>query len=325
MMKALVLDRYGSADNFRLADIAVPEPKAGEVRLRVRASSINSWDWELARGDLVARMAAPPKKPARVLGGDVAGVIDALGDGVTGFAVGDEVYGDATGSGWGGFAEFATVKVDAVRRIPEGLDFIRASTLPQAGVLAYQAVNRVALGPGSDVLVIGGGGGVGSFAIQLAKLKGARVTSIDTLHKAETMARAGADVVLDRHETDPETEPARYDLVVEPVLRRSVRAQFGLLKPGGAYASVGGHYGVLIRTMLFAPMLSRFGGEGRSSGLVMWNPKGDELDELARLVLSGAVFPMIENIYPLAQGVDAMRHFASGRALGKLVIMPQEA
>lgn len=324
-MKALVLDRFGSADGFRVADLPVPVPKAGEVRIRVRAASINSWDWELARGDLVARMAAPPEKPARVLGGDVAGVVDALGDGAAGLAIGDAVYGDVTDSGWGGFAEFVTAKADAVRILPDGLDFIAAATLPQAGVLAHQAVSRVALGPGSDVLVIGGGGGVGTFAIQLARLKGARVSAIDDQHKAEAMARAGADIVLDRENTNPDTEAARYDLVVDPVLSRSVRAQFRLLKPGGAYAIVGGRYGVMLRTFVLAPLLSRIGGGGKTSGLVMWNPKGSELDELAQLVISGAVSPVIETVYQLDQGVDAMRHFASGRALGKLVIVPQDA
>ncbi len=321
-MKALVLDRFGTADGFRIADLPTPEPKAGEVRIKVLGSSINSWDWEVARGDFMARMSAPAK-PARVLGGDVAGTVDALGEGVTGFAVGDAVYGDMTDCGWGGFAEFATATTDAVRLMPPGLDFIRAATLPQAGVLALQSVNRVALGPGSDVLVIGGGGGVGTFAIQLARLKGARVTAIDTAHKAGIMTEAGADIVLDRAEADPDRDAARYDLVIDPVLTRPVRAQLRLLKPGGAYAIVGGGMGTLLRSFVFSPILSRISGGGRTSGLVIWNPKGSPLDELTKLVVSGSVSPMVENVYPLEQGVDAMRHFATGRTLGKLVIAPQ--
>ncbi len=320
-MKALVLDRYGSVAGFRIADVPEPEPKRGEIRIRVYAASINSWDWELARGDLMARLAAPPKKPMRILGGDVAGIVDRLGQGVSGLAEGDAVYGDVTGSGWGGFAEYVTGKPASFRPIPAGLDFTAAATLPQAGVLAFQAIGKRSLGPGSDVLVVGGGGGVGTFAIRLAKLAGARVTGIDSLSKAETMVRAGADIALDRAEADLDSHPARYDLVVDPVLCRSVFAQFRLLKPRGVYATVGGRTGVLLQTALLGPLIGRV--LGKSAGLVMWNPKGTELDELADLVGRKIVTPMIEKTYRLDEGVDAMRRFAEGRALGKLVIVPQ--
>ena len=139
-MKALVLDRFGSVDGFRVAELPIPEVKAGEVRVRVRLRPINSWDWELARGDLVARMAAPPKSEQRVLGGDFAGTVDALGEGVTGLSVGDSVYGDLTCLGWGGFAEFAVAKAAAFFPMRDGLDYAAAATLPQAGVLALQSM-----------------------------------------------------------------------------------------------------------------------------------------------------------------------------------------
>lgn len=319
-MQALVLDRFGSVDGFRVTEVEKPEPKPGEIRVKVRASSINSWDWELARGSLIARLAAPPRTPWRILGGDVAGIIDKLGEGVSGFAEGDAVYGDVTSSGWGGFADFVTAAAKAFRPMPPYLDFIDASTLPQAGVLALQAIGKRVLGPGSDVLVIGGGGGVGTFAIQMAKAAGARVTAIDDLHKAETMTRAGADFVLDRAETDLRTHAARYDLVVDPVLFGGVAAQFGMLRPGGVYAIVGGRGGALLQSVALGPLIGRL--TGKSSTLVMWSPRGPELDELAGLVERGTVIPVIEKVYPLAEGVAAMRHFAEGRALGKLVIAP---
>jgi NADPH:quinone reductase-like Zn-dependent oxidoreductase len=322
-MKALVLDRYGSVDGFRVADVPKPKPKPGEVCIRVRATSINSWDWELARGDLLARLAAPFGSGGKILGGDVAGTVDALGDGVSGLVLGDAVYGDFTSCGWGGFSEYAIAKANAVRLIPADLDFAAAATLPQAGVLALQAVRKSALGLGTDVLVIGGGGGVGTFAIQMAKAAGARVTAIDDFKKSETMACAGADVVLDRAKADPDRHPARYDLVIDPVARRSFLAQMRLLKPGGVYAIVGGRIGTILQSWILGALIApRF---GKRVELVVWHSNGSELDELASLAGRGVIKPIIEQAYPLDEGVSAMRHFAEGRALGKLIIVPNAA
>jgi NADPH:quinone reductase-like Zn-dependent oxidoreductase len=211
-------------------------------------------------------------------------------------------------------------KANAVRLMPADLDFAAAATLPQAGVLAFQAVRKHALGLRTDVLVIGGGGGVGTFAIQMAKMAGARVTGIDSSRKAETMSRAGADIVLDRAEIDPVRHSARYDLVIDPVASRSFFAQMRLLRPGGTYAIVGGRYGSLLQSWILGALIApRF---GKRVELVMWHPNGSELDEMASLVGRGVITPMIEHAYSLADGVAAMRHFAEGRTLGKLVIVP---
>ena len=321
-MKALVLDRYGGAEAFRLAEVPVPEPGPDEVRVHVHASSINSWDWEIARGDVMARMASPFKPAHAILGGDIAGTVDALGAGVTSLSVGDAVFGDVTSQHWGGFAEYALARADALQRKPAALDFVAAATLPQAGALALEAVATRPLGLGRDVLVIGGGGGVGSFAIQLAKLKGARVTAIDAGRKAGVMERSGADIVQSREDTDIYREAAQYDLVVDPVARHGLRPSLGLLKPGGHYAVIGGSIGALLRIGLLGQVVAP--RQDKRTGLVIWRQNDTkELAELADRVISGKLTPMIERVYPLEEGVAAFEHFGSGNALGKLVIAPQ--
>ena len=248
--------------------------------------------------------------------------MDALGEGVSRYAIGDAVFGDVTGQHWGGFAEFAIASAETLQRKPAELDFTAAATLPQAGALALEAVGTHTLGLGKDVLVIGGGGGVGSFAIQLAKLKGARVTAIDSMRKASVMDASGADIVLDRAEADLRDLSGRFDLVIDPVVQRGLGANLGLLRPGGNYAVIGGRIGALLQTGLLGPLIAP--RLGKKAGLVIWrqNDPG-ELDELARRVISGRLKPMIERVYPLDEGVEAFRHFGSGAALGKLVIAPQ--
>ena len=322
VMKALALDRYGGVDGFRIADMPVPEPGAGQVLVRVHAASINSWDWEIARGDLFARLASPFKPAHAILGGDIAGTVEAVGAGVSGFHPGDAVFGDVTGQNWGGFAEYCIARADGLQRKPDDLDFVTASTLPQAGALALEAVNKHRLGLGSDVLVIGGGGGVGSFAIQLAKLKGARVTAIDSAAKAGVMEASGADIVLSRETADLRRDPARYDLVVDPVACKGLRASLRLLKPDGYYAVIDGRVGALLQTGLFGPMIAP--RVGKNAGLVIWRQNhAGEMAELVGRIRAGRLKPVIERVYPLEDGVAAFRHFASGAALGKLVIAPQ--
>ena len=321
-MKALVLDRYGGIDGFRVAEMPVPEPGTGEVRVRVHAASINSWDWEIARGDLLARLFSPLKPAHSILGGDIAGTVQAIGAGVSAFQPGDTVFGDVTGQNWGGFAEYAIARADGLQRKPDALDFETAATLPQAGALALEAVGKHRLGLGSDVLVIGGGGGVGSFAIQLAKLKGARVTAIDSAAKAGVMEVSGADIVLSRETADLRRDPARYDLVVDPVAHNGLKANLDLLKPGGYYAVIGGGLGPLLQTGLLGPLIAP--RLGKHAGLVVWRQNdAGEMSELVGRVLAGRLKPIIERVYPLEDGVAAFRHFASGKALGKLVIAPQ--
>ena len=321
-MRALVIDRYGSADNMRVAEVPVPEPGPGEVRVRVHAASINSWDWEIVRGELTARLFSPFKPAHKILGGDIAGTVEALGEGVTTLTIGDAVYGDVTSHNWGGFADCALAKAGALQKKPDHLNFVDVASLPQAAALALEAINKHPVGGGRDVLVIGGGGGVGSFAIQIAKARGARVTAIDMRDKASVMERAGADIVLNREETDIRRQSARYDLVVDPVVRHGIRACLDLLKPGGTYAVIGGRLGAVLQSGLIGPMLApKF---EKKAGLVMWRQNdAAELAEITRLIETGKLTPIIERVYPLTEGVEAFRHFGSGRALGKIVIAPQ--
>ena len=319
-MKAMVFDRFNSLESFRVADVPVPEPGKGEIRVQVRAATINSWDWELARGDLLARMAAPTGKD-KVLGGDLSGIVDKVGEGVTGFSPGDAVYGDVTNCGWGGFAEFATGKAKSFNMKPPELSFSVAATLPQAGMLAMNAVGKFDLVYDTDVLVIGGGGGVGTFAIQLARAAGARVTAIDSALKAETMKRAGAAIVLDHQKHDLDRAGHTYDFIIDPIVSRSLPKQLRLLNTGGTYAVIGGKSWPLLQTALFGPMIAALAE--KKATLVMWEPGGAQLDQLAQMVIKGVVRPVIERVFTLDEAPAAMRHFAEGRTAGKVVIVPK--
>jgi NADPH:quinone reductase-like Zn-dependent oxidoreductase len=199
-MRAIVYDRYGSPDELKVADVPVPEPKAGQVRVRVAATSVNLSDWEGLRGSpLYARIGGFRRPRVRTLGSDIAGWVDAVGSGVTRFEVGDEVYGDNLRM-MGGFAEQAITPESVLAHKPAGLTFAEASTIPQAGAIALQGTSGIS--EGSRVLINGGGGGSGSFAIQQAKRLGAHVTAVDNAGKLDHMRSLGADAVIDYQRGD---------------------------------------------------------------------------------------------------------------------------
>ena len=194
-VKAVRYDRYGPPDVLRVEDVPTPVPATGQVRVKVAATSVNLSDWECLRGSPAYARIGGLRHPAhRTLGSDIAGVVDEVGEGVTGFRPGDEVYGDNLAL-MGGFAEYALAPESALAHKPAELTFAEASTIPQAGAIALQGTERAA--PGSRVLINGAGGGSGSFAIQLAKRLGAHVTGVDNEVKQEFMRSVGADDVID--------------------------------------------------------------------------------------------------------------------------------
>ena len=226
-MKAVVHDRYGSPDVLRLEDVPLPSPGPGQVRVRIRATSINLSDWEGLTGSPgYARMGGLRRPARRILGSDIAGVVDEVGEGVTGLRPGDEVYGDNLAL-MGGFAEFAVAAESSLVRKPAGLTFVEASTIPQAGAIALKGTARAA--PGRRVLVNGAGGGSGTFAIQLAKRLGAHVTGVDNAGKLDFMRSVGADEVVDYRQRRLHPHP--------PAVRphpRPRRAPLGVRLPAGA-------------------------------------------------------------------------------------------
>ena len=315
-MKAVVYDRYGGPDVLHVADMPRPSPGAGQVRVRVRATSLNLSDWEALTGSpAYARFGGLRRPSRRTLGSDIAGVVDAVGEGVTGFRSGDEVYGDNLAL-MGGFAEFAVAAESSLLLKPSGLTFAEASTLPQAGAIALKGTAWVA--PGRRVLVNGAGGGSGSFAIQLAKRLGAHVTAVDNAGKLDFMRSLGADEVVDYRTEDFTRITPRFDLVLDLVAHRSVFAYRRALAPGGTYRCVGGTVRSLLRVVTAGWAVGRL--TGRSLGVLVVQGGTTEFEPLADLCVAGDVRIHVHRTYPLAQVPAALVEVGEGRALGKVVV-----
>lgn len=309
-MRAAVYDRYGGPIVLR----EVPQPVPGDtgVLVRVHAASVNSWDWDQFAGTFQGRLGNPWRPYNPILGADVAGVVEAVGSSVTRFKPGDAVFGDLCEGGWGGFAECVAADEKWLARKPEGMGFVEAAAIPQAGMLALQAVRKHPLGPGTAVLINGGGGGVGSFAIQMAKRLGAEVTAVDRAEKLTFMTGLGADHTIAFDREDFAGRGERYDLVVDVQARRPTGAHLRVLKPGGHYVIIGGASPRIIGAAL-AGLL------GRPIGLLLYEPSVGDLEEMARLCSAG-VTPAIDAVYPLQLVEEALRHVGEGRAKGKVVV-----
>jgi NADPH:quinone reductase-like Zn-dependent oxidoreductase len=315
-MKAIVYDRYGPPEVLRVEDVPVPTPAAGQVRVRVVATSVNLSDWEGLRGSPgYARIGGLRRPRRRTLGSDIAGVVDAVGSGVTRFRPGDEVYGDNLAL-LGGFAEYALVAETALALKPARLTFAEASTIPQAGAIALQGMARAA--EGRRVLVNGAGGGSGTFAIQLAKRAGAHVTAVDNGAKLEFMRSVGADEVIDYRRDDFTRAGAPYDLILDLVAHRSVFAYRRALAPGGRYLCVGGSVRSLLRILTAGWATGRL--TGRRIGILAVKEGPAHFEPLAALCADGDVTIHVHRTYPLDEVPAALAEVGEGRALGKVVV-----
>lgn len=315
-MKAVVYSRYGvSADEMRVEQIDAPSATDEQLLVRVIATSVNASDWEFltATPAYVRTFGGPLRPKFQVLGSDIAGIVEHVGSSVRGFAPGDHVYGDVLGT-FGGFAEFVAVPAERMRRKPAGLSFVDAAALPQAACVAYQALRDVCAG--DDILINGGGGGSGSFAIQLAKRDGATVTGVDRSDKNDTMRRAGADHVIDYRSEDFTKAGKRYDRIVDYVSSHSLRGYRRALKPGGLYWMVGGSVPRLLKMVTVGALLSL--GD-RKLRLLLAEPNLG-LDELATLVDKGELQTFVERCYPLDDTAEAMQRIGDGLVRGKIVI-----
>ena len=317
-MRAAVYDRYGSPDVLRIEDVPVPAPAAGQVRVRVAATSVNLSDWECLRGSPAYARIGGLRSPARrTLGSDIAGVVDAVGVRVSRFRRGDEVYGDNLALK-GGFAEYAVAPESALALKPPRLTFAEAATVPQAGAIALQGTSSAAAG--RRVLINGAGGGSGSFAIQLAKRLGAHVTGVDNDAKLEFMRSVGADEVLDYRRDDFTATDRPYDLILDLVAHRSVFAYRRALTRGGRYRCVGGSVPTLLRVLTVGWAAGRI--TRRSIGVLAVNQGPDHFEPLAALVVTGEIVSHIDRTYTLDALPAALARVGEGRALGKVVVVP---
>jgi NADPH:quinone reductase-like Zn-dependent oxidoreductase len=314
-VKAVVQERYGSPDVLRLDDVPVPSPGAGQVLVRVAATSVNLSDWETLTGSPAYARIGGLRRPARpVLGSDIAGRVEAAGDGVTRFRPGDEVYGDNLALK-GGFAEYAVAAESVLAPKPAELTFAEASTIPQAGAIALQGTAGAAAG--QRVLINGAGGGSGSFAIQLATRLGAHVTAVDNGAKLDFMRSLGADEVLD-HRRDDFTRHGPYDLVLDLVVHRSVFAYRRALAPGGRYRCVGGSVRALLRILTVGQLAGRL--TGRRLGVLAVKEGPAHFQPLADLCVAGDVAIHIDRTVGLDDVPAALAHVGAGKALGKVVV-----
>jgi NADPH:quinone reductase-like Zn-dependent oxidoreductase len=320
-MRAIVQDTYGSADVLRLARIGPPKIADNEVLVRVRAAGLDRGTWHLMTGQpYLLRLVfgiRGPKNP--VPGRDVAGTVVAVGPAVTKFSAGDEVFG----IGHGTFAEYTAARQDKLARKPATTTFEQAAVVAVSATVALQAVDAGRVQPGQNVLVTGASGGVGSYAVQLAKAFGAHVTGVCGTTKLDLVRSLGADQVIDYTKDDFADGAQHYDLILDiagnPSLSRLRRA----LTPTGTAVIVGGEEGGkwtggMIERQVVALTLSRFVHQRLTS--VLGRERGSDLERLAELIAAGKVTPRIDRTYPLDRVPEAMRHLEAGKARGKVAI-----
>lgn len=306
-MKAVVYHRYGSPAELRLEEVPAPGvARDDDVLVKVHATSVNSYDWDLLRGRMT--VGRRPRHP--VMGADVAGEVEAAGAAVTRFRAGDAVFGDVSGSGWGGLGEYVCVPERVLAPMPAGLSFEQAAAVPQAGVLALQGLTyRGEVQPGEHVLINGAGGGVGTFAVQMAKASGAVVTGVDSAGKLDLLRSLGADHVIDYRE---EGYAGPYDRIID--LHASARCRRAL-RTGGVYGVIGGTL-PRIGTAALVGLVAR----RKRIGVVLHKPGREPLEVLTPLLESGTVVPVIDSTYALRDARSAFERYGSGEFLGKIVI-----
>jgi NADPH:quinone reductase-like Zn-dependent oxidoreductase len=318
-MIAAVIDEYGGADRLQVREVDRPEPGPGELRIRVRAAGVNPVDWKIRRGDL--RLILRSKLPM-ILGGDVAGEVDAVGPGVSRFGPGDPVVALLDlARGGGGYAEFAVCPESAAARRPEAWSVEEAASVPIAGLTALQSLRdlgRLPEGGGGSVLVNGASGGVGTFAIQIAKAMGARVVGTCSASNEGLVRGLGADEVIDYRLEDFTRRDDRFDVVLDASARSSFGRSSRVLKPGGAYVST------LPSPGLFAwkgalPVLRLLGNRKRAH-FVLVSALGEDLAFLGRLGDEGRLRPVIDRVFPLEEVRQAHERSETGHPAGKVVL-----
>jgi NADPH:quinone reductase-like Zn-dependent oxidoreductase len=323
-MKAIAQDRYGDADVLTLRDIDPPKPGAGEVLVQVKAAGADPGVWHMMTGvpylmRVIGFGFRRPKVPVRGLA--LAGIVQSAGTGASRFRPGDEVFGTCRS---GSFAEYATAREDRLAPKPQKLTFQQAAALPVSAVTALQAVrDQAGIKAGQRVLITGAGGGIGTFAVQLAKARGAHVTAVCGPAKADLVRSIGADEVIDYTREEIDAGGARYDVIIDTAGNRPLAVLRRALAPRGTLVLAGGdRYDRPVVTgmnrQLRATILSMFTGQRLSALLAKENAA--DLETLAQLAEDGAVTPVIDRTYPLADAAEAIRQIAGGHATGKGVV-----
>ena len=320
-MKAIVYEKYGTPEVLQLKEVDKPIPKEDEALVKVHATSLNAADFE--------NLGKPMYK---TLGSDIAGRIEAVGVNVKQFLPGDEIWGDLSAHGFGTFAEYVCVPEKALRLKPASMTFEEAAAIPTAAVVALQNLrgagpsfpniflsDKGQIQPGQKVLINGAGGGVGTFAVQIAKYFGAEVTGVDSTEKLDMLRSIGADHVIDFTQEDFTKNGRLYDLILDVVVQRSVFDYKRALSPKGICVFIGGSMALVFLNLFLGLLISMTGN--KKIGLVMWKPnKKEDLDFLQEVFEAGKIVPVIDRHYPLSELPEALRYLEGGHARGKVVI-----
>ncbi len=318
-MKAIVRDAYGPPDVLHLEEVPRPTLRDGDVLVRVHAASANAGDWHLLRGTpLPFRLVAGLRTPRfKIIGTDVAGRVEAVGRSVSQFRPGDEVFGELSRCGFGAYAEFAAAPEKALALKPANLSFEEAAALPTAGCTALQGLRKGRIERAQRVLINGASGGVGTFAVQLAKSFGAAVTAVCSTRNVDLMRSLGADHVLDYTKDDFAALGQQYDLILAANGDRTIWDYKRALTAHGSYAMTGGSNRQLTDALVFGPLLSM----GRQKfGNVLVKPNQADLLVLKDLCETGMVKPVIDRRFALSEAPDAIRYVEAGHARGKVVV-----
>jgi NADPH:quinone reductase-like Zn-dependent oxidoreductase len=320
-MKAMIYEKYGTPDILHLREVTKPTPNDDQILIKVAAASVNALDWHMLTADIfLVRLGGRGFfTPAhQTLGADVAGTVEAVGKNITLFKPGDEVFGDI---GHGGFAEYALGKEKQLVQKPANLSFEQAAAVPVAGLTALQGLRDVGkIQAGQEVLINGAAGGVGTFAIQVAKLYGAKVTAVCSARNQEQARRLGANQVIDYAKENFTQSGKQYDLIFAVNGYHSLADYKRALKPQGIYVMAGGKTKQIFDVILFGKLMSE--KNGRTLTNVSADISQQDLLAIKEMLASEKIVPAIDKIYPLSETAEAMRYLGSGHARAKLIIKP---
>jgi NADPH:quinone reductase-like Zn-dependent oxidoreductase len=321
-MKAIITAKYGPPDVIELTEVEKPTPQDNQVLVKIHAASVNFGNLVLLKGEpYLARIAFGLFKPKYTIpGGDISGVVESIGKDVTQFKPGDEVFGDLSGCGWGGFAEYVAAPEKAFALKPSNLSFEEAAAVPMAGVTALQSLrDKGKIQSGQKVLINGASGGVGTFAVQIAKSYGAEVTGVCSTRNLDILKSIGADYCLDyQKEKFPQNYDRRYDLILGVNGHQPISAYKRALTPKGIFVHVGGSGAQMFQAMVQGPWVSMTGKQ--KMGTFLQRANQTDLVFMKELIEAGKVKPIIDRSYKLSEMPEAFRYFEGGHAQGKVVI-----
>ena len=320
-MKAILLEKYGLPEQvLNIKEVAKPIPKEGEILIKIQATAINDYDWSMVRGKpyLYRLMYGLVKPKFRIPGMELSGLVEAIGSNVEKFKVGDPVFGDISEYGFGTFAEYISINENAVVKQPEGLNFEKAAAIPHASTLALQALRDIGkIEQGQKILINGGGGGVGTIGVQLAKLNNCTVTGVDSKEKFGMMKSIGFDHIIDYKMVNFTKTGEQYDLILDCKTDKSAFSYLRALKPNGRYVTIGGKPTKLIKVLFWGKFISLF-SKKKLQILSLKANKG--LDYICELFKHGKIKCEIDGPYPFERTAELIQYFGEGLHKGKIVI-----